>query len=639
MQRVSAQNFHLHKAKIMSSTLDLPDQFQLVVVGTGLVESIVAAAAARMGHTVLHIDTAGYYGGDFASFTLEGLDVWIKSSDESQENSKQSDSSPGQSEQSPDQSEPSPDQSEQSPDQSEPSPETPDLPELGKGEEYLNLGSFKTVENLRQTWFVETSSLGNEKPTNPDLNLNPSDPETSESLSPKAETSESSLKANPSKESKVWSKETLLKESRRFNIDLTPRLLYARGSMVELLISSNIARYTEFKSVTRVLTQIDGRLEHVPSSRADVFSTKHISVVEKRILMKFLSLCISEKDEDIMKGMEEKPFREFLKHEKLTDNLIHFVLYSIAMVKPDTNTVQGIQQTRKFLSSLGRFGSTPFLWSMYGSGELPQAFCRLCAVYGGVYYLGRALDNIIIKDGKCIGVVAGGKRILCDYLVLPDTLTPDTILPSTLLQVGTRRSMFITETSLLPSEKEQITLLTMQTQEPLHVIEVGPGTATCPKGLQVVHASCKDWGEEIEERVREVLPEKSILYSLSFIQKTRTGDVGTTLENVYRAEGPYPELDFDTSVLSAEQIYARMFPGEEFLPRAPDPEEIIIGEENEGKNDNHDEKVTGENADQPDETADKPEEKKTSIDGTPSSLDNTAEHSDKEESTKTTADG
>ena len=39
------------------------------------------------------------------------------------------------------------------------------------------------------------------------------------------------------------------------------------------------------------------------------------------------------------------------------------------------------------------------------------------------------------QDGKCIGVVAGGKRILCDYLVLPDTLTPDTIIPSTLLQV------------------------------------------------------------------------------------------------------------------------------------------------------------------------------------------------------------
>ena len=34
-------------------------------------------------------------------------------------------------------------------------------------------------------------------------------------------------------------------------------------------------------------------MEHVPSSRADVFGTRHISVVEKRILMKFLSMCSS----------------------------------------------------------------------------------------------------------------------------------------------------------------------------------------------------------------------------------------------------------------------------------------------------------------------------------------------------------
>ena len=33
---------------------------KVVILGTGLVESIVAAAAARLGHTVLHIDTAGW---------------------------------------------------------------------------------------------------------------------------------------------------------------------------------------------------------------------------------------------------------------------------------------------------------------------------------------------------------------------------------------------------------------------------------------------------------------------------------------------------------------------------------------------------------------------------------------------------
>ena len=37
---------------------------------------------------------------------------------------------------------------------------------------------------------------------------------------------------------------------------------------------------------------------------------------------------------------------------------------------------QGLEQMKKFLSSLGRYGNTAFLWSLYGSGELPQSFCR-----------------------------------------------------------------------------------------------------------------------------------------------------------------------------------------------------------------------------------------------------------------------
>ena len=56
----------------------LPEKFDLVVVGTGLVESMVAAAAARLGHSVLHLDTASYYGGQWASFTWDGLQTWVK---------------------------------------------------------------------------------------------------------------------------------------------------------------------------------------------------------------------------------------------------------------------------------------------------------------------------------------------------------------------------------------------------------------------------------------------------------------------------------------------------------------------------------------------------------------------------------
>lgn len=42
----------------------------------------------------------------------------------------------------------------------------------------------------------------------------------------------------------------------------------------------------------------------------------------------------------------------------------------------ETPVKDGIENTKRFLNSLGRFGKTPFLLSMYGSGETTQAFCR-----------------------------------------------------------------------------------------------------------------------------------------------------------------------------------------------------------------------------------------------------------------------
>lgn len=46
------------------------------------------------------------------------------------------------------------------------------------------------------------------------------------------------------------------------------------------------------------------------------------------------------------------------------------------MSNEQINCIDGIKNTKKFLSSLGRYGNTPFLFPMYGCGEIPQCFCR-----------------------------------------------------------------------------------------------------------------------------------------------------------------------------------------------------------------------------------------------------------------------
>lgn len=83
-----------------------------------------------------------------------------------------------------------------------------------------------------------------------------------------------------------------------------------------------------------------------------------------------------------------------MESKKLTAAITHYILYAIGSSEDTTPCIEGVLRTKKFLGSLGRYGNTPFLFPMYGCGEIPQCFCRLCAVFGGVYCLKRPIAEI-----------------------------------------------------------------------------------------------------------------------------------------------------------------------------------------------------------------------------------------------------
>ena len=52
----------------------------------------------------------------------------------------------------------------------------------------------------------------------------------------------------------------------------------------------------------------------------------------------------------------------------------------------------------------------PYVYPVYGLGELPQLFARLCAVHGGTFMLDKPVDKIHYdENGKFVGVESGGK--------------------------------------------------------------------------------------------------------------------------------------------------------------------------------------------------------------------------------------
>ena len=57
---------------------DDDDKFDLVIDGTGLTASIIAAAASWAGRKVLHVDKNAYYGSHWASLSIEQLDHWAE---------------------------------------------------------------------------------------------------------------------------------------------------------------------------------------------------------------------------------------------------------------------------------------------------------------------------------------------------------------------------------------------------------------------------------------------------------------------------------------------------------------------------------------------------------------------------------
>ncbi|KAG7234913.1 hypothetical protein INR49_003617 [Caranx melampygus] len=366
----------------------------------------------------------------------------------------------------------------------------------------------------------------------------------------------------------------LVKEGRRFNIDLVSKLLYSRGPLVDLLIKSNVSRYAEFKNVTRILTYRHGNVEQVPCSRADVFASRQLSVVEKRKLMRFLTSCVEETEEQ--QAYNGRPFLEFLHDQQLGENLQHFLLHSIAMVTEDTATEVGLASTRHFLRCLGRYGNTPFLFPVYGLGEIPQCFCRMCAVFGGIYCLRHSVHCLVLdkNTNRCKSVIdSRGQRISCSHLIMDD--------------------------SYVAADWKKISIVTVPPIiagcPAVKMVELCPSTMTCIPGTYLVHLTCQSAGSALEDlspvvtkmfHTRESHDQEkrpSVLWCLYFNMVDGAGvEVkGHDLpSNVYVCSGPDGSLGHDYAIKQAEVIFQKILPEEEFCPPAPNPEDIIYDGEN-----------------------------------------------------------
>lgn len=82
--------------------------------------------------------------------------------------------------------------------------------------------------------------------------------------------------------------------------------------------------------------------------------------------------------------------------------------------------LETIRRIKLYSESLIRYGKSPYLYPLYGLGELPQGFARLAAIYGGTYMLDKPVDEIVMSaEGVFEGVrsgeeIARASMLICD---------------------------------------------------------------------------------------------------------------------------------------------------------------------------------------------------------------------------------
>ncbi|KAI0036632.1 rab GDP-dissociation inhibitor [Vararia minispora EC-137] len=219
-----------------------------------------------------------------------------------------------------------------------------------------------------------------------------------------------------------------LGRDRDYAVDLVPKFIIASGELTKILVHTKVTDYLEFKQIAGSYVFRDGKISKVPSNEMEAVRSPLMGLFEKRRAKKFFEFLQGWKDEDPATHQGINLDRDSMKtvYEKfgLEPGTQDFIGHAMALYLDDDYITKSARPTYErivlYTSSMARYGKSPYIYPLYGLGELPQAFARLSAVYGGTYMLDKPVDEIVTDaDGKFVGVrsgpeVAKAKAVLGD---------------------------------------------------------------------------------------------------------------------------------------------------------------------------------------------------------------------------------
>jgi Rab GDP dissociation inhibitor len=195
------------------------------------------------------------------------------------------------------------------------------------------------------------------------------------------------------------------------------------------------------------------------------------------------------------RNLQTMSSRELLKDYSFDEGTVDFIGHAMALYSTDEYlglpAIQLVMRIKLYQDSLLRFMSngvkSPYIYPLYGLGELPQGFARLSAVYGGTFMLNRPVDRIVYDaEGRACGVISQGEYAKCKSIVADPSYFAETEPAKVKVTSTVVRAIAILSHPITDSKDESCQIIIPQKQvgrrSDIYVFLAGSSFNICPAG-------------------------------------------------------------------------------------------------------------------------------------------------------------
>uniref|UniRef100_A0A7S1L5Y4 Rab GDP dissociation inhibitor n=1 Tax=Neobodo designis TaxID=312471 RepID=A0A7S1L5Y4_NEODS len=294
-----------------------------------------------------------------------------------------------------------------------------------------------------------------------------------------------------------------LGRSHQYNVDLIPKVLMCAGELVKILRATVVDRYNmEFMLIENSFVLKGGEIHKVPVTAKEAFDSKLMGFFEKRRAAKFFEWMANyTEEEEAKKGSKGYNLRtmtatELFKAFGLEKGTQDFIGHAVALYTHDeyltAPAYDMVMRAKLYEESFDMYGGSPYVYPLYGSGELPQAFSRLCAVYGGTYMLDTPVRKVNYgADGAFESITFGKEKettVKAKFIVGDPSYFQERVKP-----VGkVVRCIALLDHPIATGQKQpngSLQIIIPQHElgrkNDMYVLQLGPDNKVCPPGKYV----------------------------------------------------------------------------------------------------------------------------------------------------------